>query len=51
LGRLWKEEYNMHRPHSSLRYKIPSEFAATCARYVPIEEDSTDLAPTGQPHQ
>jgi transposase InsO family protein len=39
LGLLWKEEYNTERPHSSLDYKTPAEFAATCARYVPIEAE------------
>ena len=39
LGTLWKEEYNTERPHSSLGYKTPAEFAATCARYVPIEAE------------
>jgi len=42
LGALWKEEYNRERPHSSLDYKTPAEFAATCARYVPIDEDLPD---------
>ena len=42
LGALWKEEYNTERPHSSLGYQTPAEFAATCARYVPIEEDPTE---------
>jgi transposase InsO family protein len=42
LGALWKEEYNTERPHSSLGYKTPAEFAATCVRYVPIEERPTD---------
>jgi putative transposase len=23
----WREEYNSYRPHSSLRYKTPEEFA------------------------
>jgi putative transposase len=50
LGALWREEYNTERPHSSLDYKTPAEFAATCARYVPIEEDSTERLPTEQPH-
>ena len=39
LGALWKEEYNTERPHSSLEYMTPAEFAATCVRYVPIDED------------
>jgi len=38
LGMLWKEEYNTERPHSSLGYKTPAEYAARCERYVPIEE-------------
>ena len=28
LGALWKEEYNTERPHSSLGYMTPAEFAA-----------------------
>ena len=39
LGALWKGEYNTERPHSSLGYQTPAEFAATCERYVPIDED------------
>jgi putative transposase len=46
LGRLWKEEYNSERPHSSLGYQTPAEYAATCERYVPIEEDPRDPQPT-----
>lgn len=42
LGALWKEEYNTERPHSSLEYKTPAEFSATCVRYVPIDEDLPD---------
>jgi putative transposase len=42
LGTLWKGEYNTERPHSSLGYRTPAEFAATCARYVPMEEDPID---------
>ncbi len=42
LGALWKEEYNTERPHSSLGYKTPAEFSATCVRYVPIDEDLPD---------
>ena len=42
LGALWKEEYNSERPHSSLGYQTPAEFATTCGRYVPIDEDQLD---------
>ena len=41
LGDLWKEEYNTQRPHSSLGYRTPAEFAATCARYVPSDPEPT----------
>ena len=51
LGALWKEEYNTERPHSSLGYQTPAEFAATCVRYVPIEEDPNEPLPTEQPHR
>jgi putative transposase len=46
LGALWKEEYNTERPHSSLGYQTPAEFAATCVRYVPIDEDLLDPSST-----
>src|SRR5207244_4425218 len=46
LGALWKEEYNTERPHSSLGYKTPAEFSATCVRYMPIEEDLSDRSST-----
>src|SRR6516225_6485442 len=46
LGTLWKEEYNTERPHSSLGYRTPAEFAATCERYVPIEEKPPDPSST-----
>jgi transposase InsO family protein len=45
LGVLWKGEYNTERPHSSLGYQTPAEFAATCVRYVPIDEDLPDPSP------
>jgi putative transposase len=50
LGTLWKGEYNPERPHSSLGYMTPAEFAATCPRYVPIEEKPNEPLPTEQPH-
>ena len=50
LGELWRKEYNTERPHSSLDYHTPSEYAATCARYVPIEETPTEPPLNEQPH-
>src|SRR5436305_1899237 len=50
LGALWREEYNTERPHSSLGYRTPAEYAATCVRYVPIEENPIEPLPTEQPH-
>ena len=50
LGALWKEEYNTERPHSSLDYKTPAEFAATCPRYVPIDNHPKAELSTEQPH-
>jgi transposase InsO family protein len=49
-GALWKEEYNTERPHSSLGSLTPAEFAATCTRYLPIEENPIDQPPTEQTH-
>jgi putative transposase len=50
LGDLWKEEYNTERPHSSLGYQTPAEYAAKCERYVPIDETSTEPPPDEQLH-
>jgi putative transposase len=50
LGALWKEEYNTERPHSSLGYKTPAEYAAQCERYVPIEETPTEPPLNEQPY-
>ena len=50
LGTLWKEEYNTERPHSSLDYQTPAEYAATCKRYMPIKEALFELPPDEQPH-
>jgi putative transposase len=48
MGQLWKEEYNTERPHSSLEYQTPAEFAATCVRYVPIDDNPTEPPSTEQ---
>ena len=32
LGQEWKREYNQVRPHSSLGYRTPAEFGASCPR-------------------
>jgi transposase InsO family protein len=41
-GSLWKEEYNTERPHSSLSYQTPAEFAATSARREPSESQNAN---------
>jgi putative transposase len=51
LGTLWRGEYNTERPHSSLGYMTPAEFAATCPRYVPLEANRNEPLTTEQPHQ
>ncbi len=35
LGAAWREDYNHHRPHSSLGYLTPVEFAARCPHSAP----------------
>lgn len=35
-ARAWREDFNDHRPHSSLGYLTPSEFARRCADSVPL---------------
>lgn len=34
LGDEWRRAYNQERPHSSLGYKTPAEFAAGCPRHA-----------------
>ena len=50
LGTLWKEEYNTERPHSSLAYQTPSEYAARFERYVPIDENPSEPPSDEHPH-
>ena len=50
LGTLWKGDYNTERPHSSLGYLTPAEYAAECERYVPTKEASIETPPDEHPH-
>ena len=48
LTTAWKDDYNHHRPHSSLGYVAPAEFAARCrssVRATPSLQNSSDLTP------
>jgi putative transposase len=50
LGTLWKGEYNTERPHSSLAYQTPAEYAARCERYLPIDETLSEPRSNEHPH-
>ena len=50
LGTLWKQEYNTERPHSSLAYQTPTEYAARFERYVPIDEIPSEPRPDEHPN-
>jgi len=41
LTAAWRGDYNDHRPHSSLGYVPPSEFAARCAASTPEKPSAT----------
>ena len=41
LSTAWKEDYNHHRPHSSLGYVTSVEFAARCAASAPATPQPT----------
>ena len=40
----WREDYNDHRPHSSLGYLTPGEYAARCATSAPEQPSPTAQA-------
>jgi putative transposase len=47
LTRQWRDDYNQNRPHSSLGYVTPAEFAARCAasvRATPSLQQHSDLS-------
>jgi len=44
LGAAWREDYNHHRPHSSLGYLTPAEFAARCPHSAPQPLSATPQA-------
>jgi putative transposase len=41
LTTAWQEDYNHHRPHSSLGYSTPIEFAARCPASAPMLASAT----------
>jgi len=57
-ARAWREDFNDHRPHSSLGYLTPSEFARRCADSAPFaaltprnqHSDSLEPSPVTQPN-
>jgi transposase InsO family protein len=46
LTAAWKEDYTHHRPHSSLGYLTPAEFAARCTASAPKSLSATPKAPS-----
>ena len=46
LSAAWREDYNHHRPHSSLGYRTPKEFAARCAASAPKPVSATPQRPS-----
>jgi putative transposase len=39
----WRHDYNHHRPHSSLNYQTPDEFAARCVASAPKRAEAAPL--------
>lgn len=51
LTAMWRDDYNHDRPHSSLGYVTPAEFAARCAASVPeFPSPTAQATPPLQPH-
>ena len=46
----WRREYNEERPHSSLGYKTPKEFAAQAASFYTAEREARDSNQTVTKH-
>lgn len=44
LTAAWREDYNHHRPHGSLGYRTPAEFAARCPHSAPQPLSATPQA-------
>src|SRR5206468_8211876 len=44
----WKQDYNEKRPHSSLQYRTPEEFAAQAAGFYRNEVREVHLLPSGR---
>lgn len=44
----WRQDYNHHRPHSSLGYLTPAEFAARCTASTPEKAPATPSPPFQQ---
>ena len=44
LAKAWKQEYNQVRPHSSLGYRTPAEFGASCSKAGAAGQDRLEDA-------
>jgi transposase InsO family protein len=51
LGTAWRRSYNEERPHMSLGYRTPAEFARTCVASIPKRPSAAPQASSPfQPH-